>query len=152
MTPRKFAAGVCLAAGIFAAGFMANQRPVQLASSESVRQTLSYVCPMHPNYKSDLPGDCPSCGMRLVRAEAGPIGATGVVRVNAATQQLIGIETAEVRRESVSHRMRTAGRIAVDEARLYRLLAAADGWVRELGQNTTGAFVRKDQLLVSYYV
>ena len=28
-----------------------------------------YYCPMHPDYRSDKPGDCPICGMRLVPAE-----------------------------------------------------------------------------------
>lgn len=36
------------------------------------RRLLYYHCPMHPEYKSDKPGDCPICGMRLepVYAEA----------------------------------------------------------------------------------
>ena len=29
-----------------------------------------YYCPMHPDYTSDKPGDCPICHMRLVAAEA----------------------------------------------------------------------------------
>jgi|SRR3989339_209293 len=28
-----------------------------------------YYCPMHPNYISDKPGDCPICGMKLVKDE-----------------------------------------------------------------------------------
>lgn len=28
-----------------------------------------YLCPMHPNYTSDRPSDCPICGMRLVKKE-----------------------------------------------------------------------------------
>ena len=28
-----------------------------------------YVCPMHPHVKSDKPGDCPECGMKLVLEE-----------------------------------------------------------------------------------
>jgi len=31
-----------------------------------------YYCPMHPSYTSDRPGDCPICGMSLVKREAGP--------------------------------------------------------------------------------
>ena len=33
-----------------------------------------YRCPMHPNYTSDKPGDCPICGMTLERVETGEIG------------------------------------------------------------------------------
>ena len=29
-----------------------------------------YYCPMHPTYTSDRPGDCPICGMKLVKKEA----------------------------------------------------------------------------------
>jgi RND family efflux transporter MFP subunit len=41
--------------------------------------------------------------------------------------------------------------VAVDEERLYRIIAGADGWIRELGQNTAGSFVKKNQILASYY-
>ncbi len=31
---------------------------------------IMYHCPMHPTYISDKPGDCPICGMKLVRMES----------------------------------------------------------------------------------
>ena len=34
-----------------------------------------YVCPMHPEVKSDTPGSCPKCGMRLVPERSGVMGA-----------------------------------------------------------------------------
>jgi RND family efflux transporter MFP subunit len=34
--------------------------------SESESKAQLYYCPMHPNYVSDKPGDCPICGMKLV--------------------------------------------------------------------------------------
>jgi len=75
----------------------------------------------------------------------------GMVQVSPAKQQLIGVRTDEVRRAPASHLLRVLGRIAVDEGRLYRLIAAVDGWVLELGQNPAGTFVKKDQILASYY-
>jgi len=35
--------------------------------------TVAYVCPMHAEVKSDEPGRCPTCGMKLVAREAAPI-------------------------------------------------------------------------------
>src|SRR3989338_6606098 len=31
-----------------------------------------YYCPMHPEFTSDRPGDCPICGMSLVKKEEAP--------------------------------------------------------------------------------
>jgi len=158
-TPAKVLIGIMLAAGIFFAGYLANRQPVPVASSGSGKQAPSYSCPMHPQYTSDRPGDCPICGMRLEPVAAGgrgkPASASlenpGMVVVGAARQQLIGVRTDEVRREPSSHVLRVPGRIAVDDQRLYRIVAAVDGWIIDLGQNTVGRSVKKDQLLASYY-
>jgi membrane fusion protein, copper/silver efflux system len=156
-TPAKFTASLCFALLMFLAGYMANrqQAPVSAASE---KQVLHYTCPMHPNYRSDRPGNAPCCGMRLkpVYADAGSKVAepdvSGTVQISSATQQLIGVRVDEVRRDSTSHTLRMPGRVAVDESKQYRLIAAADGWIRELGQNPAGTFVKRNQMLASYYV
>lgn len=43
------------------------------AKSESAEKQM-YHCPMHPTYISDKPGDCPICGMKLVKMEKSPTG------------------------------------------------------------------------------
>lgn len=35
-------------------------------------EKITYHCPMHPTYLSDKPGDCPICGMKLVKIERSP--------------------------------------------------------------------------------
>lgn len=159
-TPAKVLIGIVLATGIFFAGYLANRRPALPVPSNPARQAVSYTCPMHPQYRSDRAGDCPICGMRLTRADTGESGnklapasldTPGMVQIGAARQQLIGVRTNEVRLESFSHVLRAPGRIAVDDQRLFRIVAVADGWIVDLGQNTVGRFVKKDQLLASYY-
>jgi RND family efflux transporter MFP subunit len=159
-TPAKLAFAICAAAGLFVAGYMANRQPGPAVSSASTNRVLYYTCPMHPQYKSDRPGDAPCCGMRLepvyadtVPAKARPATADvpGMVLVGSGQQQLIGVRTDEVKRAPVSHLLRVPGRIAVDDGRLYRIVAAADGWIRTLGPNPAGTFVKKDQILASYY-
>jgi membrane fusion protein, copper/silver efflux system len=157
-TPAKVIVSVILAAGLFLSGYLANR---QLGvSSDSAQQAPSYSCPMHPQYTADRPGDCPICGMRLERVAANDstdksasagLGTPGMVVVGTGKQQLIGVRTDEVRLDSSSHVLRVPGRIAVDDQRLYRIVAAADGWIVALGQNTVGRFVKKNQLLASYY-
>lgn len=160
MTPAKYAVSFCLTAGVFFAGYIVNRQPDTVVAATSPRQVVSYTCPMHPEYKSDHPGDCPSCGMRLepthARAAstggAAPSGLPATVSVTAAQQQLIGVRTDMVRRVPGSSMLRVAGRIAPDDQRVYRLVAATDGWIRELGRNPVGAFVKADDVLTSYYV
>jgi RND family efflux transporter MFP subunit len=79
------------------------------------------------------------------------LSAPGMLVVGSATQQLLGVHTEEVRRGSTAHVLRVPGRIAVDDQRLYRIIAAVDGWIVDLGPNTVGRFAKKDQLLASYY-
>ncbi len=63
-----------LAAGAFAGGGWWAHQPA--AARSGPRVATVYTCPMHPDYHSDHPGDCPMCGMRLVEAQRQD-GATG---------------------------------------------------------------------------
>jgi membrane fusion protein, copper/silver efflux system len=142
----------------FAAGALWSGRSAGLPQPE--RKDLVYTCPMHPQYSTDRPGDCPICGMRLVPVASGgargkpdPLGpdTPGMVVVGATIQQQIGIHTDDVRRDSTSQVLRVPGRVAVDDQRLYRIIAAVDGSILDLRENTAGRFVKQDQLLASYY-
>jgi multidrug efflux pump subunit AcrA (membrane-fusion protein)/YHS domain-containing protein len=81
----------------------------------------------------------------------GASGPPGTVKITVEKQQVIGVATAEVKRTPTSDLLRVPGRIVVDDARLYRLIAASDGWIRDLGPNPVGTSVKKDQVLASYY-
>jgi Cu(I)/Ag(I) efflux system membrane fusion protein len=159
-TPARFMTIVVLVAGTFIAGYMASRHIGPATSSAASEQAPVYACPMHPQYRSDHPMDCPICGMRLEPLASGGEGAAsgthgseepGTVRIGSAKRQLIGVRTDEVRRSSASQVLRVPGRVTVDDQRLYRVIAATDGWILELGPNTVGRSVRRGQLLATYY-
>jgi RND family efflux transporter MFP subunit len=153
--------GVLLVALSFAGGAWWSHRGSHTAVPAE-RTILHYACPMHPQYKSDRPGDCPSCGMRLepvyadggANPAAGGVGTSlpaGAVQVSPERQQTIGVRLGVVDRVSGTRTLRTTGRVAPNENAVYPLIAGAEGLVREVRGATTGSLVKKDDVLLSFY-
>src|SRR5580704_4745287 len=114
---------------------------------------------MHPQYRSDHPGDCPICGMHLVPergggaagADAAPRAVPqGAVQVSTERQQAIGVRLGVVDRLAGTRVMRTTGRVAPDENRTYPIVAAVSGWIRHVESVATGDAVKADQVLASF--
>ncbi len=160
-SPAKVALVLALVAAAFLAGTWYSHRNAPTAATTAAPSVLYYSCPMHPQYRSDRPGDCPSCGMRLEPVHANQVGnspvkppsarLSGALQVSQERQQLLGVRLAPVEKVPGSHRVRTTGRIAADETRIYRVNATVDGWIQQLGLATTGSLVRKDEVLAAYY-
>ncbi len=142
-------------------GTPADRHSTPAAASASAKPALQYTCPMHPQYRSDRPGDCPVCGMSLVpvtnevaESDSGPAtpGQPGMVQIDSGKQQMMGIRTEPARLASAAEQLRLLGRVTADERLTYKLNAAVDGWIREVSDEaTTSNFVKKDQVLASYY-
>jgi len=67
----SFLAGVLVlaVAGLFVmAGFTFAQDPPK---QETAQEPIVYICPMHPDVNSKLPGQCHKCNMKLVASKAG---------------------------------------------------------------------------------
>ena len=118
---------------------------------------VRYTCPMHPTIVSDHPGDCPICGMALVRADelppAGASSAEGLatVAIDPQRQQLIGLRTAEVTRGPVGASWRTVGRVAVDETRVHHVNIKVGGFVDTVFADYVGKPVKSGEPLFSIY-
>src|ERR1700730_85184 len=146
-----------LAAGSFAGRTWWTHRAG--ATGASAHAGTVYTCPMHPDYRSDHPGDCPICGMRLKAdrgsGTAGGAAASrafpdGAVHVSAERQQAIGVRLGVVSRVASTSLLRTTGRVAPDENRTYPIVAGVSGWIRKVESVTTGDGVKEHQQLASF--
>jgi hypothetical protein len=72
MKRRTIIVGVIIVAAIVGVFIPGRHTDKQKTSGVSQSAKDLYYCPMHPNYTSGRPGDCPICGMSLVKREAAP--------------------------------------------------------------------------------
>lgn len=117
-----------------------------------------YQCPMHPSVIRDHPGECPICGMKLVKldpqaktADTSQVEGLATIEVDPQRQQLIGLRTAEVDRGDLGAAIRTFGRVSVDETQVRKVSVKAGGYVEKVYADFLGKPVKKGQPLFSFY-
>src|SRR5450631_3626363 len=143
------------------AGFWYSHRISGNPAGPQARRVLYYHDPMHPAYHSTKPGIAPDCGMQLEPvyegstaaepADANPSLRAGAVRISSEKQQAIGVRVGPVERTSGRETVRLLGRVAADEDRIFRVVTAVDGWIRDTYPNSAGSMVKKGDVLVSLY-
>ncbi len=129
--------GIFLILGILGAGlFRAQFNQKHKDHKESVAEKKqTYFCPMHPNYTSDKPGDCPICGMKLVpmeeeklteqmhseheehkkeETEARTVPGQATISISLEREQLIGVKTEVVSYRDLKRMVRASAEVAYD--------------------------------------
>ena len=116
------------------------------------RKPLYYRNPMNPEITSRVPAK-DEMGMDYVPVYADDAAerVPGTVTIDPVTIQSIGVRTAQVRRESLSHVTHAPGRIDYDEATINRLHPKVDGWIETLVADETGRHVGKGDVLLRIY-
>lgn len=131
-----------------------GQTAAQEKASGEVQKDI-YYCPMHPNYTSDRPGDCPICGMKLVKKKTGAQQAVlpqaGAVTITPEMQQLIGVRTDTVARRMMGKEIRAVGKVVYDERRMASVNTKVGGWIDKLYVDYTGKPVARGEPLFSIY-
>jgi RND family efflux transporter MFP subunit len=131
--------------------------PSQNASTSFLkgeRKILYWYDPMHPQYKADKPGKAPDYGMDLVPkyADDQPASmAPGSVMISAAKQQLIGVRTAEVKRDSLVRDLRANAQITADETKIAHVHVKIPGFIDQVFVDYIGQLVKKGQPLFTLY-
>jgi len=124
-----------------------------------------YYCPMHKDYQSDKPGNCPICSMQLVKKEKSamaaespaPVGASGpraepnTIFLAPQQQQLTGVRTEPAGYRHLAKEIRAAGKIAYDETRVTHIHTKVSGWIEHVFVDFAGKFVRQGDPLFTFY-
>ena len=150
-----------LAGGAGAAWFLRAPAPPSGGAAPEAAAPTRYTCPMHPTIVSEHPGDCPICGMALVKAGSGADGAHGhdgagveglaTVTIDPQRQQLIGLRTVEVTRGPVGDSWRTVGKVAVDETNVHHVNVYVGGFVYTVYVDYVGRPVKRGERLFTIY-
>jgi Cu(I)/Ag(I) efflux system membrane fusion protein len=135
--------------------------PVAAAADDSAAEHAAkhadplYRCPMHPDVVRNEPGECPICGMDLVKVEPEPVepaGAAGPeVRISPAVVNNLGVRTEPAARAAPERRAATVGYVAFDERRMRQVQPRAEGWIEGLAVRAMGETVKAGQLLFTLY-
>jgi len=109
-----------------------------------------YTCSMHPSVKQAAPGKCPICGMDLIPVTKEQ-QQEGVVLIDDARRQLIGVRTGPVVQAPMRKEFRVVGHVTYDESSLADVNLKVHGWITKLYVSQTGQKVTRGQTLLSLY-
>ena len=117
---------------------------------------VEYYCVMHPNIIRSEPGNCPICGMPLVKrkkGEAVKLPEDVLARVQLSPQRiaLAGIQTSKVEPRHLVRQIHTLGVLDYNETKIARLSAWVAGRADELFVQYVGQAVKKDDPVYSLY-
>ncbi|MGV3531711.1 MAG: efflux RND transporter periplasmic adaptor subunit [Chthoniobacteraceae bacterium] len=119
------------------------------------KKVLFYQSAMHPHIKSDKPGNCTICGMKLTPVYEGqaPLesGSAAMAKLDPRSLDVMHVETTEVRVQPLRRTLRVAGTIEDDDANHQRLSAYVDGRIDKLMVRFNGAEVVAGQPLAHLY-
>jgi Cu(I)/Ag(I) efflux system membrane fusion protein len=117
-----------------------NDRPARTAATQPAAQPAEdiYTCPMHPQVKEHHPGNCPICGMTLVKKEFSTAEAknsatdlhTLLRPTNSAVVSDIPVTALQQRSQSLS--IETLGRVDYDTRRTQTISARFSGRIEKL--------------------
>jgi RND family efflux transporter MFP subunit len=132
-------------------------------ATKTQAQTEEYYCPMHPQQRSDKPGNCPICSMKLVRmnktpqAGAMPAAAPGeaagpsTIFITPERQQLIGVQSVPAAFRPLAKEIRTLGKVAFDETKITHIHTKVAGFIEDVFADFLGKPVKQGDPLFTLY-
>jgi membrane fusion protein, copper/silver efflux system len=113
-----------------------------------------YQSAMHPWIRSDKPGNCTICGMKLTPVYEGEKGFDidgNVVTLSSNAINVLHVQTEPAELHPIERRLTVAGKIEAPESSHKQLAAYVDGRIEKLFVNFVGAEVRQGEPLAILY-
>ncbi|MBL8765893.1 MAG: efflux RND transporter periplasmic adaptor subunit [Planctomycetes bacterium] len=129
-------------------GHARESAPIEQRGDEPMQQA-EWTCSMHPQIRLPAPGECPICGMDLVRVE--DTDPDDSVTLSAGARRIASIQVATVDERVLDHVVRTVGRIELNEREVAYLTARVAGRVERVFADFTGMRVKQGDHLVDLY-
>lgn len=122
-------------------------------AAETVQQI--YTCPMHPEIIRDKPGNCPICGMKLVKKE------TGSQKINDVTLETMlkptnefvisSIPVATIRRKEEQLEIEALGKVTYDTRQVGSISSRVSGRIEKLYVRFRYQKISKGQHILDIY-
>jgi multidrug efflux pump subunit AcrA (membrane-fusion protein) len=131
-------------------------RPPVAPDSLARVSDIEYYCAMHPQVIRSQAGDCPICGMPLIKRKRGqklqlPGGVVARVQLTPERIAMAGVQTSPVIERELIHEIRAAATLDYDETRVAQLSARVAGRADELFVKSLGQQVKQGDPLYSLY-
>ena len=167
----KLLIGILVLGGITASAFFLFYAQEDQSEFSTVSEKDVYYCPMHKEYTSDKPGNCPICSMKLVKKEGSDEEAMkkmlqdntpaqtsmdessteGSIFISPERRQTLGVRSVPAVLKPLNREIRTVGKIAYDETRITHIHARLNGWIEQVFVDFVGEPVKKGQPLFTLY-
>ncbi|MCB0327623.1 MAG: efflux RND transporter periplasmic adaptor subunit, partial [Bdellovibrionales bacterium] len=159
--PRKVAA-IFLLLGILGGAFLfsrniSEQKTVPVNQSheghDHDKEKVTWTCSMHPQIQMDKAGQCPICGMDLIRVESSSTDHSDgtILEMSEAALKLADISTTKVERKAAQADIRLNGTINYDETKVEFVTARVAGRIDRMFVDYTGVNVKRGDHMVYLY-
>ncbi|HEY9170587.1 MAG TPA: efflux RND transporter periplasmic adaptor subunit [Lutibacter sp.] len=111
-----------------------------------------WTCSMHPQIRSNEPGDCPICGMDLIPLATNNEGSDpNSYQMSEDAIKLANITTMVVGSSNATKEIRLNGKVQIDERNAYSQSTHIPGRIEQITVNFTGEKVGRGQTLATVY-
>lgn len=125
-----------------------KQKPQQVTLAQS---KAYYTCSMHPQVHEDHEGNCPICGMKLIKVEVTDASNANSITLNATQLKLAGIQTDTIREENTGSEKNLTGTVTTDESNSAEMSARLAGRVQQLFVRVIGEQIAIGQPVYTIY-